>query len=358
MAKYDVANYDGSLKVSTDITEDKITFYSVRNKPFKIFGLFNVRDGQPFRRMPQEVADATSESVKSLNLNTAGGRVRFTTDSEYVALKAVMSVLNLMSQMPLSGSSGFDMYVDGEFCKAFTPPVKIKDGFEEVYHFGSKRMRDIEINFPLYNPVDDLFVGLETFSVVKDAPVYKYKTHVVYYGSSITQGGCASRPGNSYQAIISRKLDCNYINFGFSGSARGEDSIVSYMADLDMSVFVCDYDHNAPDVEHLRATHDKLYKKIRGKNPGLPIIFISKPDFDRSIEDASKRRAVIYETYMNALDSGDQNVYFIDGKSLFVGEYRDCCTVDGTHPNDAGFIRMADIIGKEIERCLKGVQRL
>ncbi len=358
MAKYDVANYDSNFKINSEIKEEKITFYSVRQKPFRIFGLFNVKDGQPFRRMPQEIADATSESVKALNLNTAGGRVRFSTDSEYVALKAEMSVLCNMSHMPLSGTSGFDMYVDGEFCKLFAPPVKIKDGFEEIYYFGSKRMRDIEIYFPLYNPVDDLFIGLETFSVVKDAPTYKYKTHVVYYGSSITQGGCASRPGNAYQAIISRKLDCNFMNFGFSGSAKGEEAIVNYMADLDMSVFVCDYDHNAPNVGHLNDTHDRLYKKIRGKNPGLPIIFISRPDFDNKIDDSSRRREVIFQTYMNALYSGDSNVFYIDGKGLFMGEYRDCCTVDGTHPNDAGFVRMADIIGKEIERCLKGVQRL
>jgi hypothetical protein len=358
LPRYDVVNYDGNLRINTELKEENIAFYSSRHKPFKIFGLYNSKDGQAFRRVPQNVAESTSESVKNLNLNTAGGRVRFSTDSEFIALKVLMSSLCHMPNMPLSGSSGFDMYVGDEFCKAFIPPIKIKDGYEEIYHFGSKRMRDIEINFPLYNPVDDLFIGLETFSAVGDAPQYKYKKHVVYYGSSITQGGCASRPGNSYQAIISRKLGCNYINFGFSGSAKGEDAIINYIADLDMSVFVCDYDHNSPNIEHLKNTHDKIYKKMRGRNPGLPVIFVSRPDFDKNIDDASMRREVIYETYLNALNSGDKNVFYIDGKSLFMGEYRDCCTVDGTHPNDSGFVRMADIIGKEIERCLKGVQRL
>ena len=139
MAKYDVANYDSNFKINSEIKEEKITFYSVRQKPFRIFGLFNVKDGQPFRRMPQEIADATSESVKALNLNTAGGRVRFSTDSEYVALKAEMSVLCNMSHMPLCLTSALDIYVDGEFCKLFSPPVKIKTVLRDIL-FRSKRM--------------------------------------------------------------------------------------------------------------------------------------------------------------------------------------------------------------------------
>lgn len=175
----------------------------------------------------------------------------------------------------------------------------------------------------------------------------------MYYGSSITQGGCASRPGNSYPAIISRMLNCDYINFGFSGNAKGEDIIVEYMASLNMSVFVCDYDHNTPSTEHLLNTHERLYKKIREGNPELPIVFISKPDFDSNVPLNIQRRNIIYSTYINAINNGDKNVYFIDGESLFKSEGRDSCTVDGCHPNDLGFMRMAETIGYMIKKLIK-----
>ena len=87
--------------------------------------------------------------------------------------------------------------------------------------------------------------------MLKDAPEYRIKKPVVYYGSSITQGGCASKPGSSYESILSRRFDCDYINLGFSGTAKGEDEIVDYIKGLEMSVFVMDYDHNAPTTEHL-----------------------------------------------------------------------------------------------------------
>lgn len=115
--------------------------------------------------------------------------------------------------------------------------------------------------------------------MLKQAPKYAVKKPVVYYGSSITQGACASRPGNCYESILSRRLDCDYINLGFSGSAKGEDAIVDYIIGLDMSVFVMDYDYNAPTPEHLEKTHSKMFKAIRAEHPTLPIIIMPRPKF-------------------------------------------------------------------------------
>jgi hypothetical protein len=232
------------------------------------------------------------------------------------------------------------------------PPIDMTDGYEAIVHFPNNEIREITINFPLYCPLDDLYIGLQTDCILEEGCEYKYTKPVLYYGSSITQGGCASRPGNSYEAIISRRLDCDYINFGFSGNAKGEDAIVNYMSGLDMSIFVCDYDHNAPDATHLANTHNKLYKKIREKNSELPIILISKPDFDDNPTEAIKRRNIIYNTYINAIKNGDENIYFIDGQSLFNGEDRDSCTVDGCHPNDLGFMRMANVIGGFVQKVI------
>jgi lysophospholipase L1-like esterase len=118
-----------------------------------------------------------------------------------------------------------------------------------------------------------------------------------------------------------------------------------------MTAFVCDYDHNAPDAEHLEKTHYKMYEKIRAAHPDIPYIIISKPDFDSNYVTSIPRRNVIFDTYRRARDNGDLNVYYIDGAGIFRGPYEDSCTVDGTHPNDLGFALMADAIEAELKRA-------
>ena len=351
-----IDHVDNNFKVQTLLTEKDIKFFNVRSEPFKIYGLYNYANESLFKRMPDNVAAATNEGVKTLNYNTAGGRVKFTTNSKYIAIKAIMPAVTIFPHMTLAGTSGFDLYIDegvrSTYYKTFMPPIGMKDGYESILYFSHEKERSITINFPLYNSVNNLYIGLQNSASVYSGVEYTYKKPVLYYGSSITQGGCASRPGNSYEAIISRSLNCDYINFGFAGSARGEEILVEYMSGMDISVFVCDYDHNAPDVEHLSVTHEKLFKKIRSKSSELPIILISRPNFENDVLDSIIRRDIIYSTYINAVKSGDDNVFFIDGKSLFKDENRDCCTVDGCHPNDAGFLRMAEVIGFTVKQAL------
>ena len=357
MATKKIDEIDSNLKVQTTLTETDIKFYDARLEPFKIYGLYNYRSESVFKRLPDSVGDATNEGVRGLGLNTAGGRVRFSTNSKYVAIKVVMPFVTVFPHMTLAGTSGFDLYIDegsgSNYYRTFMPPVGMTDGYESILYFPSEKERNITINFPLYNNVDALYIGIQNSAAVGSGAGYIYEKPVLYYGSSITQGGCASRPGNSYQAIISRSLSCDYINLGFSGSARGEDAIVEYMSELDISVFVCDYDHNAPDADYLAATHEKLYKKFRSKSSKLPIILVSKPDFDTDMSLNIIRRDIIYSTYINAVKGGDDNVYFIDGQRLFKDENRDCCTVDGCHPNDAGFVRMAEVIGYAVRQALQ-----
>lgn len=338
------------------IKENDISFFNVREEPFRVYGLYDYKTEGKFKRLPESVAKATSAGVYSLNYNTAGGRVRFKTDSKYVAIKTIMDSVSFMPDFPLSGSSGFDLYINNKgksiYYKTFMPPIEMKDGYESIIYFADGKERDITINFPLYNDVNQLYIGLQTSAKIKSGDMYKIECPVVFYGSSITQGRSASRPGNSYEAIISRNIDCDYINLGFSGNAKGEDALVNYMSGMNMSAFVCDYDHNAPNEYHLEATHEKLYKKIREKNKELPIILISKPDFDNGYETNIIRRDVIYKTFINAINNEDKNIYYIDGQRLFQNEGRDCCTVDGCHPNDLGFYRMAETIGYIIKNIL------
>ena len=193
--------------------------------------------------------------------------------------------------------------------------------------------------FPLYNAVNSLEIGLDEQASVCEGKRYREIKPIVYYGSSITQGGCASRPDNCYQALISKWNNIDYINLGFSGCARGEEAIADYLPTIESSLFVCDYDYNANTPEDLEKTHYRLYERYRAVRPDTPILFISRPNFKGTEED-KLREGVVCGTYERAKAQGDNNVYFLAGKTLF-GPDRENCTVDGCHPNDLGFYRMA-----------------
>lgn len=349
----DIAEIDKNFVLKTEIDKSDIVFYDVLKKPFSIHGLF-YKDGM-FRRIPEEVAKTVSKDVFALHTHTAGGRVRFKTNSPYVAINAEMGHIHRMTRFAMTGSSGFDMYIKDKngqrYYKTFILPVDIVDGYSSVHEFNTNETREITINFPLYSEVTKLHIGVAKDAFVEAPDEYSIKTPVVFYGSSITQGCCASRPGSSYESIISRMVDCDYINLGFSGSALAEDEIAEYIKKLDMSVFVYDYDHNSPSAEYLAETHEKMFKTIRSANPDLPIVMVTRPKVYLD-ESEQKRFEIVKQTYENAKRAGDKNVYFISGQKIMEPTNNEG-TVDDIHPNDYGYAMMAKVIGEEIEKILK-----
>jgi len=347
---------DKNFKVETKLKKENIKFYNCLEEPFEIFGLIKPSEKYPyFTRINQEIAETVNDGVKTLNKNTAGGRLRFKTDSAYIAISVKMHEIGKMPHFPLTGSAGFDLYErkDGKetYIKTFVPPFNIDDGYESVIDIETPGEKEFTINFPLYSGVKELYIGIESNAIVKKCTPYKYETPVVFYGSSITQGGCASRPGNAYESMISRNLDCDYINLGFSGSARAEDEISDYIKNLVMSIFVYDYDYNAPTVEHLENTHEKMFRKIRKAQPELPIIFVSRPEWKKR-ENTDKCFSIIEKTYKNALADGDKNVYLVDGREIMHLLDSDSGSVDDCHPNDLGFYCMYKKIGEAIEKVI------
>lgn len=343
---------DSNFKIESHINEKDIRFYDVNQPPFRIYGVFY--DSGKFRRLPEDIAKTVNTGVYGLHANTAGGRVRFKTDSPYVAINVKMPSIGKMPHFALTGSAGFDLYIyDGSerYVKTFVPPFAIQDGYESIIYFDSSKMREVTINFPLYSEVSELYIGLHDSALVREPKRYKLEKPIVYYGSSITQGGCASRPGNSYESMISRRLDTDYINLGFSGNAKGEREIAEYISQMDMSVFVYDYDHNAPTVEHLKNTHAKMYRTIREVKPDLPIVLMARPKFYLS-DDEKLRFDIIKKTYEDAKAAGDTNIYLIDGATL-MALAKDEGTVDNCHPNDLGFASMAKAVGDLLEKILK-----
>ena len=347
-----IEEIDKNLRVAAGVDESDILWRNARDTVFSLHGLYQPREQELFMRMDPKAAQAANMGVAQLNFNTAGGRLRFATDSAYVALHAEMDEVSWMPHMTLCGSAGFDMYVNGMYNNTFIPPPHMQQGYCAIYRFLDDGMREVCINFPLYNGMRALYVGLQEGAQVLPPQPYALNEPVVYYGSSITQGGCASRPGNSYPAIISQRMDLDHINLGFSGSARGEESVCDYIKQLSMCAFVYDYDHNAPTAAHLRATHEPFFLRLREAQPELPMVMVTMPS--DVLPESAERRDIIRTTYENAVARGDRHAYYIDGRELFGTEGRDACTVDGVHPNDLGFYRMAQRIEREIRLALSG----
>ncbi len=349
-----IAELDINFKVEENVKREGMVLYDIKQFPFRVYGVFH--DGTKYRRLPKSVTDKVSPELESLSLNTSGGRVRFITDSPYIIVKAELPDTANFGHMTKANMCGFDMYFykDGKevYEKTFIPPLSFSGGYANVYdvveEFTEKGERTVTINFPLYGEVREVYIGVKEGSALKEAPDYKIEKPFVYYGSSITQGGCSSRPGLSYQGHISRRYDANFINLGFSGNGKGESAVAEYIASLNMSAFIYDYDHNAPSAEHYRATHEPFFKIIRKAHPDIPVIFMTRPKIRLNNEEL-ERVKIARKTYENALAAGDKNVVFIEGRELMQAAGLEG-TVDRCHPNDLGFYSMALRLYPELDR--------
>ena len=340
---------------NTAICPEDYNFYDPLEEPFSLHGLMVQEDGA-FRRMPWEIANRVSPKVYSLSSHTSGGRLRFVTDSEALALRVSFERFDARSIMSLQASLGFDVYleIDGKeiFYRSVLPPFDATDGYENAISLPEGE-KQITLYFPLYNDVKSLSVGLSRGASLKKAAPYEKALPILFYGSSITQGACASRPGISYVARVARSLRSDFINLGFAGACKGEKVMAEYLATLPCSVFVLDYDHNSPNPEFLSQTHYGVYKTFREKNPDTPIVLATRPASDPTQPAVIGRRSVVMETYLRARSEGDEKILFVDGFEFLDNEERMDCTVDGTHPNDYGFYRMAKKIGAAVERAMK-----
>lgn len=356
MRTLDVSQIDKNF-AGEEIQYEGLKFYNIREPLFRIYGLYNPYEKEGFKRMPHDEAAKMNSNIQELYTHTAGGRVRFRTDSTRIFLRSILPQIIRMGHMPMTASSCFDLYIDGEYVNTFRhghlkgleEKEKPENAYDSHLTFGNKKMRDILINFPLYNPVDDVYIGLDEDAEVLPSKEYTYSKPIVFYGSSITQGGCASHPGNAYFNILSRRFDADIVNLGFASGCKGEVPMAEYLSHLKMGILVYDYDHNAGSAEFLRETHERTFKIIREKQPNLPIIMITAADREFGI---AERKEVIYQTYKHAVEAGDKNVYFIDGGTIYAPVGRGMCTVDHIHPNDIGFLMMANALEPVIRKIL------
>lgn len=329
-------------------------FYDAENEPFRIYGL--MREDGHFTRMPRSVVENANRCAFLHHTDTAGARVRFVTDSDEIAIRVELEGFRKIPHMPLTGTAGFDLYATSEeyterYCGTFIPPIDLQDGYETSVNTLDRLSKTVTINFPLWSCVKKVYVGIPEGATLSRAPDYAIEQPVLLYGSSITQGGCVSKPGSSYALILSRRLNCNIRNLGLSGGAKAEDSVIDYLCKQDMRVFILDYDHNAPDPEYLQSTHEKLFKAVRACHPDVPIIMMSRPKLYLE-ESYKRRREIVRQTYRNALAAGDKNVYYIDNEQLTALVGYDGM-VDGIHPTDSGHLSMACAIAPVLRKILK-----
>lgn len=326
--------------------------YSCKDRPLKVFGIPFFEQNKRFERLPDEIIEKF-KNLEHLGKRCPGARVGFRTDAAEFTVKVVLKTLKVDVGMALFSCQAVNVMVgertNSKFVGLMCPPDYDTKVFEKTFK-KSNEMEEVTLWLPRNEQIEDVFVSFPDDAKVEEPTPYKYGP-VLYYGSSITEGGCCCNVTNNYNALLSRWLDLDYYNFGFSGNAKGEPEIADYINSIEFSAFVLDYDHNAPSVQHLKDTHEAFYKRIREKNPDKPILMMSRPNFGYYSDDAD-RREVVKETYENALASGDKNVYYIDGETFFGEEDRTLCTIDITHPNDLGFYRMAKTILPVMKKML------
>ena len=350
---------DPKLSAAAHVGED-VEWHSPLDAPFSVHGVVYDKEEGEYLRLPTGVAKAVSPHVEVLSRMTSGGRVRFKTDSPYVAIYCRAPKCGAMPHMPVTGSHGFSVYRDGKFAGKVTPTVDEvvnphEEGiiFDGVVKLGSAAESEIEIYMPLYGGVCELLVGVKGGSKILPAREYTYKKPVVIYGSSITQGGCASRPGNDYAMRLSRLLDAEVLNLGFSGNGNAEPAMLEYLKSLDASAFIFDYNYYADRPERVLPPHFDVYKTLRDANPDTPILMIDKPGYMFDVIEYPIRSAMIRDTYERAVALGDGLVDMMDAKEFFGDESPEDCLVDTGHPNDLGFYRMAKSIYPKLKSLLE-----
>ncbi len=342
-------------------TQEGMDWYTVDDENMTLDGLYWRNAGEPFRRIPLDAS--VSNGVDVLAGHTAGVMLRFCSDASEIRIRASFSHKERMDHMPCTGMMGFDLYTGSRTAKCYTGTTRFSADAQEynVTVFGpdaERKMREFTIHFPLYAHPEQLRIGLTCGSEIRKASPWKDPRPVVVYGTSIQQGGCASRPGMCHTNIMSRMLDRPFINLGFSGSGMGEPAMARIIAEIENpALLILDYDANA-EVDGLRKTLTPFIDILREKHPDVPILLVSRLPYAGEFSEYpvyNQNRWELTNIHLAELgkrrEAGDQNIHFLDGSTLY-GDAPSECTVDGVHATDYGFSMIARHMAPVIEKIL------
>ena len=339
---------------------DGIVWFDAQEKPFNLVGFEWIEQDSVYRRLPINPDWEITKHVDGLSNHTAGGQVRFSTNSKKILVKVELAGRSNMYHMPATGQSGFDLYVRDYGVQRYIRTTRFAhDSVNyqyELYKSDESKFHNFTLNFPLYNGVKSLQIGIEQGSILQAPPAFSFNGKIVIYGTSITQGGCVTRPGMAYSNILSRKLDAQFINLGFSGNGKGEPALANLINQItDVSFIILDYEANAGKT--IKNSLDPFIEILREKHPETPILIMSKIKY-ASYYKGSPNNKLYYELrdfQQNLVDervaAGDENIYFLDGSKVLGDDYYECA-VDGVHPSDLGSDRIANALLTKIQDIL------
>ncbi len=355
-----VAGFLFSLTAAASGQAPDTVWLPVTDSRLEIDGLpWHAENGAELIRFPLRLKDALPKAVWSLAQSPSGGRIRFRTDSGKLAIRLEYPSPPGMRNMHAFGQTGVDLYLDGVYHSTAIAPADAKPGAPvEHLYFEFKEApraeREITLYLPLYKGVKVLGVGIARDARCARARPFALPKPIVFYGTSITQGGCASRSGMSYQAILGRVLNVDFVNLGFSGNGKGEPVVARAVAEIDAACFVLDFAQNNPSVESLAEVYDPFIAVLREKHPHTPILAVTPIANSRERTAAGRTEAMremIRQVVSRRIGAGDARLQLIEGTDL-LGPGRLDGLVDGTHPNDLGFQWMAEGLAARLAKML------
>lgn len=302
----------------------------------------------PYDRMPASYKEKLRPPVWDLSKSSAGITVRFRSNSTTIHAKWELLNNFNMNHMAATGIKGLDLYTRNKNNWRYVNTARPTAKKNEVMLINNMTavMREYKFFLPLYDGIVQLEIGIDSSAVMKK-PAPANQKPVVFYGTSITQGGCASRPGMVYTSIISRKLDRECINFGFSGNGRMEKPVAELMAATDALFYVIDCVPNM-SLEQMNTNPDSLVAIIRHKRPATPIVFVESIMYAKTFLDdklkteIEEKNAALKNQYKKLLGKGYRNIFYIESKQALGDDHE--ATVDGVHFTDLGFMRFADFL--------------
>lgn len=310
-----------------------------------------------YDRLPYDAKDKVRKEVWELSKDTAGLRVRFLTNSSIIKVKWVLRKNFYMNHMSPTGIKGVDLYCKvnnrWQWCAVGRPVGRENESI--LISNMPKEMREFALYLPLYDGVETLYIGVEKDAEIKPAEKYKTKP-LLFYGTSIVQGGCCSRPGMAYPAIIGRHLDRETINLGFSGNGRMDLEIAELISDLDVECYVLDPLPNMT-LDMVSDRVEPFIKIIKNKKPYVPVVIIESIMYETAYFVPEKERDInlknqkLKEIYNKLLSEGVKEIYYLESKDLIGTDHES--TVDGVHLTDLGFIRISSTIEKLLIQVLK-----
>ncbi len=328
---------------------------------FPLYGKVSDATDTRYERLPSELKGVSRDPVWYLGRHSAGLFIRFRSNSTSIHARWESTFNNTMTHMTDTGTKGLDLYalVDGEWRHVCSAQPQGKTSERKIIANMDPIEREYMLYLSLYDGVSALEIGVDAGATLDQPAVDRPSREkpIVMYGTSILQGGCANRPGMAHTNILSRRLDREVINLGFSGNALLDMEIAELMASVeDPGLFVLDYAPNAY-ADMIDADGEAFFRVIRDAHPDVPVIFIEDVIFPHTVfdnaicEEVEKKNEAQKRLYRRLKKAGEKNIYYIGAEGM-IGDDGEA-TVDAIHFTDLGAVRYVEHVLPTIKKALR-----